>query len=209
MATTADCYQFACETGVITADELFLQQISDLNEGPPIGSQDGNSRGRGASKKRKVCSDGEAGVGTDSTPPRVLRSLVAVVERYGKFLQYFPFQSLVDGTQDGGGLAKGGNSRPRPGFDPDGFTLLDDPGALPTEREAVRLTRAVLLRRVFNLMGACLSESGRPDDMAEIFVKEGLWGEGMHRLLVYSLMRPWAGGLLPRGSDGDEVEICE
>lgn len=87
--------------------------------------------------------------------------------------------------------------------------LLDDPGALPSERAAARLARAVLLRRGFNLMAACLSGSDRPDDMAAVLVREGLWGENIHRLVIYSLAWPWAGGLLPRASDGDEVEICE
>lgn len=210
IATAADCYQFACETGVITPDELFLQSSSLTSSGDCTSDQEGKSAGGGSSKKRKV-GDNQDEQGMGSTPPRVLRSLAVVMERYGKFLRYFPFQSLVDGDDDGGmyrdkGKGKGEASRSAHDFAPK--PLLDDPGALPPEREATRLARAVLIRRAFNLMAACLSGSDKPNDMAAVLVREGLWGEETQRLVVYSLAWPWAGGLLPRASDGDEVGKC-
>lgn len=209
IATAADCYQFACETRVITPDELFLQ-TSSLISSDRARAQDGKLGGGGFSKKRKAGGNGDEKV-TGSTPPRVLRSLAMVMERYGKFLRCFPFQSLVGGDGDAGkfsgkGRGKGETSRFAHDSAPD--PLLDDPGALPTERTAARLARAVLIRRGFNLMAACLSGSDKPNDMAAVLVREGLWGEDTQRLVVYSLAWPWAGGLLPRASDGDEVEIC-
>lgn len=90
--------------------------------------------------------------------------------------------------------------------------VVDDPGLLPTELAAEQLARAVLLRRGFTLLAGCLSDctSGAlKDEMAALLVKKGLWSRRMHLVVVYSLLWPWAGGLLPRGSDGDEVEQCE
>lgn len=90
--------------------------------------------------------------------------------------------------------------------------VVDNPGLLPTERAAEQLTRAVLLRRGFTLLAGCLSDctSGAArDEMAALLVKEGLWTRRTHLVVIYSLSWPWAGGLLPRGSDGDEVEQCE
>lgn len=90
--------------------------------------------------------------------------------------------------------------------------VVDDPGLLPTERAAEQLARAVLLRRGFTMLAGCLSDctSGAVrDEMAALLVKKGLWSRRMHLVVIYSLSWPWAGGLLPRGSDGDEVEQCE
>lgn len=88
--------------------------------------------------------------------------------------------------------------------------MVDDPGLLPTERAAAQLSRAVLLRRGFTLLAGCLSDDGsRRDEMAAFLVKEGLWSRRAHLVVIYSLVWPWAGELLPRASDGDEVEQCE
>lgn len=92
--------------------------------------------------------------------------------------------------------------------------VVDDPGLLPTEQAAAQLSRAVLLRRGFTLLAGCLSDSGSigsvsRDEMAALLVKEGLWSRRAQLVLIYSLVWPWAGGLLPRASDGDEVEQCE
>lgn len=99
--------------------------------------------------------------------------------------------------------------------------VVDDPGLLPTELAAAQLSRAVLLRRGFTLLAGCLSDCGSSsgggnssggaskDEMAALLVKEGLWSRRAQLVLIYSLVWPWAGGLLPRASDGDEVEQCE
>lgn len=94
--------------------------------------------------------------------------------------------------------------------------MVDDPGLLPTERAAAQLSRAVLLRRGFTLLAGCLSDSrtsgggsAQRDEMAALLVREGLWSRRAHLVVIYSLLWPWAGGLLPRAADGDEVEQCE
>lgn len=91
--------------------------------------------------------------------------------------------------------------------------VVDNPGLLPTERAAARLSRAVLLRRGFTLLAGCLSDGGgdgdQRDEMAALVVREGLWSRRSHLVVIYSLLWPWAGGLLPRAADGDEVEQCE
>ena len=93
--------------------------------------------------------------------------------------------------------------------------VVDDPGLLPTERAAAQLSRAVLLRRGFTLLAGCLADSsgggsgGQRDEMAALLVREGLWSRRAHLVVIYSLLWPWAGGLLPRAADGDEVEKCE
>lgn len=228
VATAADCYAFACETGIITADELFLGHgVGEA--GVTAGS--GGSGGRASSapgKKRKA--DGAEGGGEAAggcTMPRVLRSAAMVTERYGGYLESFPFQCLVDGDEAAeasgagravesrgeghgvGGSRPGVASGPGSGCYPGRPAPLDDPSMLPSDRAMVRLSRAVLLRRCFNLMAMALVKSSSPGEMAAVLVKEGLWDRGMHLLVVYSLAWPWAGGLLPRASDGDEVEICE
>lgn len=240
ISTATDCYQFACETGVITPDELFLRMpLAAASTEPATGDKRSGTASTGdgstTSKKRRVGDEnikeeepeGAAGSTTNTTStastttttrPRVLRSLAAVTEKYGNYVRNFPFQMFFGGSDemDAGdkGRGHGGTNNPRPvsrgnsAFDHTG-TLLDDPGALPSERAAARLARAVLIRRGFNLMAACLSGSDRRDDMAAVLVREGLWGEDAHRLVMYSLAWPWAGGLLPRASDGDEVEICK
>lgn len=232
VATIADCYQFACETGVITPDELFLRDTGG-NVEVTADAVRGKSK-PGASKKRKAT----VGVGAEggdneemgaaretTTPPRILRSLAAVVKCFGKFLEIFPVQSLVAGERDGSSSTseragrgndsgeydvtakRKGSKAPR--CPRTATTPIDDPGLLPTDRAAARLARAVLLRRGFNLMGTCLAKSAKPDEMAAVMVREGLWSQEMHRVLVYALVWPWAGGILPRASDGDEVEICK
>lgn len=243
VATSADCYNFGRETGIITADELFLGVKGGEDVAPGGGSGEheradggGQGKGRASGKKRKVSSPRSGGVAeadegdTSAAPPRVLRSLAGIVERFGKYLEEFPFQSLVgevmrqgqspsnagaNETREGGGLARGGATR-RPTASrgsrasvPSRLQVMDDPGALPTDRAAAQLSRAVLLRRSFTLLAGCLSDSARPAEMAALLVKEGLWGRDMHLVVIYSLVWPWAGGLLPRASDGDEVEQCE
>lgn len=199
---------------------------------------------------------------TTTTPPRVLRSLARIAERFGKLLEDFQFQSLVEGASNGlgdqkttgdsaaenassfrerqwnrkssqgrghGSVVIGGRSltvekhlsvlTPSFAVNGGGGTInrllpleVDDPGVLPTERATARLARAVLLRRGFSLLAACLSRAGcaqKKDEMAALFVKEELWTRNVHMLLIYSLVWPWAGGLLPRPSDGAEVEQCE
>lgn len=199
VATAADCYAFACETGVIKPDEMFLGDI-------PSGDSDDESQDeqRRTSDKKRKASGGRGGAGhggVTATPPRVLRSLAGIVERFGVFLRDFPFQTLVTG--EGGGVSAPGGHDKAPSM------IVDDPGLLPTERAAARLSRAVLLRRGFNLMASCLSKSARPAEMAALFVTMELWTQDVHRLVVYSLAWPWAGRLLPRASDGAEVESCE
>lgn len=121
VATSADCYNFVRETGIITAGELFLGAA-------PSGNSGGDSQGKGqaSGKKRKasfVSSDGgdngPDGVGggeeSGTSPvaqPRVLRSLASVVERFGMSLEDFPFQSLVGEGQKGwAGDTKAGEGR--------------------------------------------------------------------------------------------------
>lgn len=199
VATAADCYAFACETGVIKPDEMFLGDI-------PSGDSDdeGQDEQRSTSGKKRKPSGGRGGAGyggVTATPPRILRSLAGLLERSGVFLRDFSFQSLVMGA-DGGGNAPEDHDKAPP-------LIIDDPGLLPTEQAAASLSRAVLLRRGFNLMASCLSKSARPAEMAALFVTMGLWTQDVHRVVVYSLAWPWAGGLLPRASDGAEVESCE
>lgn len=243
VATSADCYNFGRETGIITADELFLG-VKGSEVVAPGGSSEheradggGQGKGRASGKKRKVSSPRSGGVAaadggdTSAAPPRVLRSLAGIVERFGKYLEEFPFQSLVgevlregqspsnagaSETREERGLARGGATRrPIPSLGSRASVpsrpqvIMDDPGALPTDRAAAQLSRAVLLRRSFTLLAGCLSDSARPAEMAGLLVGEGLWGRDMHLVVIYSLVWPWAGGLLPRASDGDEVEQCE
>lgn len=241
VATAADCYKFACETGIITPDELFLGDwVKAVAAAAGLESSgDGARHIVPKGKKRKASEsapdspgDGSRnapgeGSGTGTPSPRILRSIRLVADRYGKYLGHFPFEAIASAKPDGmkrrhptardgpghgdpedsfpkmvWGVPFGGHVSDRP-------TPLDDPASLPTELAAARLARAVFLRRCFNLMAVCLSSSSRPEDMAATLVKEGLWSPGMHCLVVYSLVWPWAGGLLPRASDGDEVEICE
>ena len=243
VATSADCYNFGRETGIITADELFLgAKVEHTAPGGGDGGEHeraeggGQGKGQASGKKRKLSSprsrggaEAEEG-GMSAAPPRVLRSLAGIVERFGKYLEEFPFQSLVgevwsqgqtpgnagaNETREEGGLARGGAGHAPPlspgsrASVPPRPLVLDDPGALPTDRAAARLSRAVLLRRSFTLLAGCLSDSARPAEMATLLAEEGLWGRDMHLVVIYSLVWPWAGGLLPRSSDGDEVEQCE
>lgn len=241
VATSADCYKFACETGIITADELFLgdrTNVPAMNEDDePASSQE---TGRATGTKRKSAADGGGSssnvcgpTGSEdvnsASPPRVLRSLARIMERFGNFFGGFPFQSLTSEASDvsgGTGRCTADNahrgtaaavsmsvpSRPTPPSSaaPDlRPVIVDDPGLLPSDLAAARLSRAVFLRRGFTLLAECMSSSARKDEMAELLVAEGLWSRNMHLVLIYSLLWPWAGGLLPRGSDGDEVEKCE
>lgn len=237
MATTIDCYNFARETGIITTDELFLGANGDETGGQE-GAGGSPESGRASGKKRKASSSGDGrvgpGVSTSNAPPRVLRSLAGVVDRFGAFLEGFPFQSLV-GT---GSNPRGGDNDGRGKFGGTGLVgkdegrpvsgraesssrsvshrsassrplITDDPGLLPTDRASARLSRAVLLRRGFTFLAGCLSDTTLKDAMAALLVEHGLWSRSMHLVVVYSLVWPWAGGLLPRPSDGDEVEQCE
>lgn len=225
-ATAADCYAFACETGVIRPDEMFLGDTPGDEGGGDADQDRGGQRSASGKKKRKASGrhggDGGAGhsSGVASTPPRVLRSLAVIVERFGTFLREYPFQSLV-AVEDCGRSAAGGSRRDTGASSETAreegrseklvvpSLIIDDPGLLPTDRAAARLSRAVLVRRGFNLMATCLSKSARPAEMAALFVTVGLWTRDVHRLVVYSLAWPWAGTLLPRPSDGAEVESCE
>lgn len=125
IATSADCYNFARETGVITAGELFLEKTAgDGNSGGGSGNGGSHGKKRASSKKRKASSTAEAGDDAESetraTRPQVLRSLAGVMERFGAFLEDFTFQSLVgeEGeairkagiAQDGGGRRLADNS---------------------------------------------------------------------------------------------------
>eukprot|EP00903_Cladosiphon_okamuranus_P011333 g10683.t1 len=237
VATSADCYNFVRETGIMTADELFLGAAPSGGGGGGGGGSQG--KGRALGKKRKassVSSDGRDGgpdgvgggeeSGTSSAAePRVLRSLASVVERFGVFLEYFPFQSLVGegGKGRAGDAQAGGGQRPASSSNnndraaaaaaagANGPLVVDDPGLLPTERAAAQLSRAVLLRRGFTLLAGCLSDGStsgdaQRDDMAALLVREGLWSRRAQLVVIYSLLWPWAGGLLPRAADGDEVE---
>lgn len=251
MATAADCYKFSCETGVIRADELFLgveggQGIS-REEGDAESSGDGGGSQkkniRAAGKKRKAASGAqesdspdsavgdvgtseESGTVSAATSPRVLRSLASIVERFGNFLNDFPFQSLAGGEGDfqtktgvtnaDGDVQRVNSQSTRAALQSASLNLatprplvVDDPGLLPTERAAARLSRAVLLRRGLTLLALCLSESEQKGKMAALLVREGLWNRNMHLVIIYALSWPWAGGLLPRASDGEEVEQCE
>lgn len=114
VATSADCYNFARETGIITAGELFLGSAPAGGGGGGGGNQ---GSGRASGKKRKASSvpsvgGGAAGGGggddpaddartSPATQPRVLRSLAGVVERFGEFLEGLPFQSLVGEGENG------------------------------------------------------------------------------------------------------------
>ena len=240
VATSADCYNFARETGIITADELFLgveggEDVAPGGEGGgdhEMAEDGGQGKGRASGKKRKASSPRSGGVAeaegaTSAAPPRMLGSIAGIIARFGKYLEEFPFQSLVGGVgsqgqtpgnaggneKSEGGIARGGaTSRSLPGSRvpvPSRPLVMDDPGALPTDRAAAQLSRAVLLRRSFTLLAGCVSDSARPAEMAALLVKEGLWSRDMHLVVIYSLVWPWAGGLLPRASDGDEVEQCE
>ena len=125
VATSADCYNFVRETGIITAGELFLGAAPPSDNGGD-GSQ---AKGRASGKKRKAASVSLDG-GDDATTaaaaagpvdeartfpaaqPRVLRSLAGVVERFGMFLEGFPFQSLVgEGEKGWAADTKAGSSR--------------------------------------------------------------------------------------------------
>ena len=243
VATSADCYNFGRDTRIITADEMFLGVEGGENAAPGYederekgtGKDQGRGKGRASGKKRKASSprsggaEEAEGVVSAAAPPRLFHSLARIIERFGKYLEEFPFQSLVgevegrgsasgatDGRRDKGYPASGGDatrrsppSASRRASLPSRPLVIDDPGALPTERAAAQLSRAVLLRRSFTLLAGCLSDSARPAEMAALMVNEGLWSRNMHLVVVYSLVWPWAGGLLPRASDGDEVEQCE
>lgn len=130
IATSADCYNFARETGIITAGELFLgQQTVDGSSsgGNSSGKESSERRGKGraSGKKRKAGSIGEgsaAAAGADdeddvaqdaTTRPQVLRSLAGVMERFGAFLEAFPFQTLVGQGEAVGdiGIARKGGDR--------------------------------------------------------------------------------------------------
>ncbi|CAM9272339.1 unnamed protein product [Hapterophycus canaliculatus] len=116
IATSADCYNFVRETGIITAGELFLgKTVGDGNSSGGSGSGGGEGQDRASSKKRKVSytgggkasaaaaggGGGESDAGDDmqatttTTRPHVLRSLARVMERFGAFLEDFSFQTLV------------------------------------------------------------------------------------------------------------------
>lgn len=241
VATSADCYKFACETGIITVDELFLGAEGGDN-GRDTAEREEKARASG--KKRKASGGTRVGASADEleagggisgdatstttvTPPLVLRSLAGVTECFGNFLEDFPFQSLVsegygqlggergkgDMTGGTGGAEKyaeyGSGHNAKATARSRHEVVVDDPGLLPTERASARLSRAVVLRRGFTLLAECLSKSARKDDVAALLVKEGLWSRNAHLVVIYSLVWPWAGGLLPRASDGDEVEKCE
>lgn len=230
VATAADCYKFACETGVITADELFLRDMDNVSPGclgdgedtggPGFRGSVGKKRGRSGKdeeKGEKGSPSGEdagaleGGEDSSESPPRVLHELSMVTERLGKFLENFPFQLFV--RKDDKKIAAAGPGKTTLGargcesLSPP--LVVDDPGLLPTDRAAARLSRAVLLRRGFTLIAECMSGSARGHEMASLIVAEGLWSRSVHLLLIYSLLWPWAGGLLPRPSDGEEVEKCE
>lgn len=112
IATSADCYNFARETKIITAGELFLGSAS-AKSGSSNSTNSRQGTGRASGEKRKASSsarggsaaerDGDASgeeTKTSPTQPCVLRSLARVVERFGKFLEDFPFQSLVGEEED-------------------------------------------------------------------------------------------------------------
>ncbi|CAM9566377.1 unnamed protein product, partial [Ectocarpus sp. 13 AM-2016] len=234
IATAADCYNFARDTGIITAAELFLGAAKFGGGGDDGGVGDtSQKKSQSSGKKRKASSaredaaaDGIGGgdsssYGSEAAEPRVVRSLAGVVERFGKFLEDFPFQSLAGEEErdgDAGVVQRGGVRHPtvanvsgtvaaRLAAEASRTLVVDDPGLLPTERAAAQLSRAVLLRRGFTLLAGCLSDDGaRRDEMAAFLVKEGLWSRRAHLVVIYSLVWPWAGELLPRASDGDEVE---
>lgn len=97
IATSADCYNFARETGIITAGELFLgKTVGDGNIGGGSGSQ---GEKRASTKKRKASPTVGAGddmeTTTRTTRPQVLRSIAGVMEGFGAFLEDFSFQTLV------------------------------------------------------------------------------------------------------------------
>lgn len=115
IATSVDCYNFVRETNIITAEELFLGSAAGKTGGS--GRQ---GRGQASGEKRKTspssAGGGAAAGGGDSsdeetrtsqTKPRVLRSLAKVVERFGKFLEVFPFQSLVGEEKEAQGRDAG------------------------------------------------------------------------------------------------------
>lgn len=229
VATAADCYKFACETGVITADELFLGDMDNVPPGCLEDGEDtrgpsvkrgsvGKKRGRSVEEEGKQGSScvedagalegGEASAGCS---PRVLHELSMVTERLGKFLEKFPFQLFVRKNDEKVTVARPGCESLSPLQNPIASPplVVDDLGLLPTDRAAARLSRAVLLRRGFTLVAGCMSGSTRGHEMASLIVARGLWNRSVHLLLIYSLLWPWAGGLLPRPSDGEEVEKCE
>eukprot|EP00752_Nemacystus_decipiens_P003549 g3275.t1 len=225
VATSADCYTFVRETGIITAGELFLGAAPPAVNGSGGGGGGSQGKDRASGKKREAPSvssndggdaaatSGRGGRGDEAraspaAQPRVLRSLAVVMERFGMFLEDFPARSIVgegEKDEDSGYRAGAAAAEPRP-------LVVDDPGMLPTERAEAQLSRAVLLRRGFTLLAGCLAEDGsasggtQKDEMAALLVREGLWSRRAHLVLIYSLLWPWAGGFLPRAADGDEVE---
>lgn len=124
IATSADCYNFARETKIITAGELFLGSASGKGGGASgsssSSSDSSQGSGRASGEKRKASESSAAGgaaagggegsgeeTKTSSTQPRVLRSLARAVERFGKFLENFPVQSLVGDEEKAGGSDAG------------------------------------------------------------------------------------------------------
>lgn len=116
IATSVDCYNFVRETKIMTAGELFLGPAAGTG---CSGSDGGHRRGQSSGEKRKASSSAGGGAVADGrdnseeetrtspTQPRVLRSLARVVERFGKFLEDFPFQSLVGEEKEAQGRDAG------------------------------------------------------------------------------------------------------
>ncbi|CAM9975090.1 unnamed protein product, partial [Ectocarpus sp. 8 AP-2014] len=107
IATAADCYNFARDTGITTAAELFLGAAKRGGGGDGGVGGTSQKKSQSSGKKRKASSaredaaaDGSGGgdsssYGSEAAEPLVVRSLAGVVERFGKFLEDFPFQSLA------------------------------------------------------------------------------------------------------------------
>lgn len=121
IATAADCYNFARDTGIITAAELFLGAAKVSGGGTSQGKSQASGKKRKASSAREdAAADGSGGgdnssYGSEATEPRVVRSLAGVVERFGKFLEDFPFQSLAreeEGDRDAGVIHRDGVRQP-------------------------------------------------------------------------------------------------
>lgn len=127
IATAADCYNFARDTGIITAAELFLGAAKRGGGGDGGGGGTSQKKSQSSGKKRKASSaredaaaDGSGGgdsssYSSEAAEPRVVRSLAGVVERFGKFLEDFPFQSLAGEEErdgDAGVVQRGGIRHP-------------------------------------------------------------------------------------------------
>ncbi|CAM9437887.1 unnamed protein product, partial [Discosporangium mesarthrocarpum] len=213
LGASTDCYKFAVDTGVITADELFLdgRLASAPSAGAGTGTETGAERTALTVGRKRKARRGFSGVEGDSgrdgreegdgecmvlTQPHVFEACAVFVERYGAAFTESSVQALLESHYLEGDEGSGHVRVP-----------LDDPGMLPTERAELRLLRATVLRRLFNLMERCMSTTKNPQALADLLVSKGLWGPSMHKLILFSLLWPWVGGLLPRPSDGPEVEI--